>query len=381
MSARPRLSRTETWLNPAQLRRAAREVVPEIATRADEIATLRRLPRDLVAKLRIGGVFRMSSPAARGGLQLHPGEQLEIVEVLAAADPAVGWCAATGAASGFFSAFLSPEANSALFPDADQIVAGDLCIGGRAQRVPGGYRVSGQWHFGSGCTHADVIVAQCPVQDGEAPATGVRVMMAPAASWQILDTWHAIGLAGSGSADFTAHDLFVPEAHTFSLLDPPYYDEPLYRCSHFLFAALVGVPLGLARRAIDVVRSLAAEKPASGAAPLPNVASLRAALVHAESLLGAARAYALETLDAAWTLVEAREPISVEARVALALGRRHAFRTSREIAQHMFNTAGASAVYSRSPLDRLLRDAVTLERQSTLQDPVAGLDDESLALI
>jgi indole-3-acetate monooxygenase len=375
MSARPHFSRTETWLGPAQLRQAARELVPEIATRADEIATLRRLPRDLVAKLRAGGAFRMSSPAARGGLQLHPGEQLEIVEVLSAADPAVGWCAVTGAASGFFSAFVNPEANATLFPDADQIVAGDLCIGGRAQRVPGGYRVSGQWHFGSGCTHADVIVAQCPVHEGEAPASGIRVMMAHAASWQILDTWDAIGLAGSGSADFTAHDLFVPEAHTFSLLDAPYCDEPLYRCGHFLFAALAGVPLGLARRAIDVVRSLAAEKPVSSAAPL------RPALVHAESLLGAARAYALETLDAAWTQVEARKPISIEVGVALALCRRHAFRTAREIAQRMFDTAGASAVYSSSPLDRLLRDAVTLERQSMLQDPVARLDDEALALI
>lgn len=380
MSARPRFSRTETWLSPAQVRRAARELVPEIATRADEIATLRRLPRDLVAKLRAGGVFRMASPAVRGGLQLHPGEQLEIIEVLSAADPAVGWCVATGAASGFFSAFVSPATNAELFADADQIVAGDLCIGGRAQRVPGGYRVSGQWHFGSGCTHADVIVAQCPVYDGEAPASGMRVMMAKAASWQILDTWYAIGLAGSGSADFTAHDLFVPEAHTFSLFDAPCCDEPLYRCGHFLFAALAGVPLGLARRAIDVVRSLAAEKPGAGAVPLLDAAALRPALVHAESLLGAARAYALETLDAAWTQVEARNPISAEVRVALGLCRRHAFRTAREIAQRMFDTAGASAVYSSSPLDRLLRDAVTLERQSMLHDPVAVLDDEALTL-
>lgn len=49
----------------------------------------------------------------------------------------------------------------------------------------------------------------------------MRVMMAPASSFQVLDTWYTTGLAGSGSNDYTTQDLFVPAEHSFSLLEAP----------------------------------------------------------------------------------------------------------------------------------------------------------------
>src|SRR5262245_66159397 len=89
-----------------QILAAARALVPEVETRAAEIASLRRLPTDLVAKLKLAGVFRMPMPRAWGGPEMTPRAQTEVIEVLSAADPSVGWCVMIGSDAGFYGAFL-----------------------------------------------------------------------------------------------------------------------------------------------------------------------------------------------------------------------------------------------------------------------------------
>lgn len=360
---------------PDDVLEAVRKLAPDVALRADEAVALRRLPLDLVAQLKRAGAFRMPMPRAWGGPEMTPRAQTEAVEILSAADPGVGWCVMIGSDSGFYSAFLEEGAARALYPDLDHITAGLVQPAGRAVRVPGGYRVSGRWAFGSGCTHADVIVGGCLVFDGDAPVLGElglpewRVVMAPASSWQILDTWHTTGLAGSGSHDYTTADLFVPAEHTFSLFDAPRRREPLYAFNGMFFANAPGVPLGLARRAIDTVRTLAGEKRLMPELVLlKDVPRARTALARAEMWLGAARAYTYETLDTVWEQLVACGELSPEARLALGLSRFHAFRVAREVVDLMVDTAGTSAIYASSPLDRLLRDAITMGQHVLAQE-------------
>ncbi len=58
-----------------------------------------------------------------------------------------------------------------------------------------------------------------PVMRAGAPQS--RIAFAPASQFEILDTWHSTGLAGSGSNDYRVKDLFVPDAHTIAQDDPP----------------------------------------------------------------------------------------------------------------------------------------------------------------
>ena len=359
---------------------AARGLAPAVEARAGEVATQRRLPLDLVADLKRAGVFRMPMPRAWGGPEMTPRAQTEVVELLSAADPAVGWCVMIGSDAGFYAAFLDEAPARELYPDLDAVTAGLLQPAGRAERVPGGYRVSGRWGFGSGCTHAAVIVGGCLVMEGGAPvldARGLpvwRVMMAPASSWKVLDTWYTTGLAGSGSNDYTVEGLFVPEAHSFSLLEKPRRSEPLYRFNGMFFANTHGVPLGLARRAIETVLKLAGEKMLMPElVRMKDVPRVRAALARAEMQLGAARAYTYETLDAVWEALNQRGELGRELRVALALSRIHAFRVAREVTQAMVDTAGTSAIYASSPLDRLMRDAITMSQHVVAQDRIAEM--------
>lgn len=371
-------------LSSEEIVEGARKLAPQVAARADESARLRRLPAELVAALKAAGVFRMPMPAAWGGPEMSPRAQNEVVEILSAADPSAGWCAMIGSDSGFYAAFLEEEAARALYPDLDMVTAGMLQPAGRALRVPGGYRVSGRWAFGSGVTHADVIVGGCLVYEGEEPVLDERglplwrVMMAPASAWQVLDTWRTTGLAGSGSHDYTTSDLFVPAERSFSLLEPVRRTEPLYAFPGMFFVNMHGVALGIARRAIDVVRKLAAEKTLVPELVLmQNVPRVRSALARAEGMLGAARAYTYETMDRVWEAVRASGGLSRELRLHVALSRVGAFQTARDVVQLMVDTAGSSSIYASSPLDRLLRDAITvcthIAVQERLMESIAAL--------
>jgi alkylation response protein AidB-like acyl-CoA dehydrogenase len=371
-------------LDSAQILENARKLAPKVAARAEEIARLRRLPAELVADLKSAGVFRMPMPAAWGGPEMSPRAQNEVVEILSTADASVGWCVMIGSDAGFYSAFLEDAAARALYPDLDMVTAGLLNPAGRAVPVPGGYRVSGRWAFGSGCTHADVIAGGCLVFDGDQPVLDeaglptARVVLAPAPAFEVLDTWYTTGLAGSGSHDYTTQDLFVPAERSFSLMEPVRRSEALYRFNGMFFSNMNGVALGLARQAIDVVRKLAAEKTLVPEMMLmKDVPRVRVALARAEGMLGAARAYSYDTMDRVWEALRREGRLSHELRLHLSMSRMSAFDMARDVTQLMVDTAGSSSIYASSPLDRLLRDAITLRTHIAVQDrmlwPVSAL--------
>src|SRR4029434_4046771 len=83
----------------------------------------------------------------------------------------------------------------------------------------------------------------------------------------------------------------------------------------------------------------------------------------------ASRAFTYETIDRIWDEARTEGRISPDTRRAMALSLSHAFRSAREIAQSMYDLAGPPAVFTaKSPLDRLLRDAITMSEHVLLSD-------------
>ena len=363
--------------DPVAILARVRELAPSIAARAGEVAELRRLPVDLVADLKASGVFGMSVPKARGGPEMNPRLQCEVYEVLGAADAAVAWCVKIGSDTGYYAALLDDGVAGTLFPGLDCVTAGQVPPNGKAERVDGGYRVSGHWTFGSGCTHADVIIGGCFVTEGGRPLMTdrgpvTRVVAAPASGFEILDTWHSTGLAGSGSNDYRTSDLFVPAAHTFVLEDPPRVAGPLYCYAGMFLASWHGVALGLTRRAIDAALAVVSSKMSifpPPPVPLRQRPHTRVALAHAEMQYRAARAFTYETIDRIWDEAQTAGRVSPDTRRAMMESLSFSFRTARQVAQEMYDLAGTTAVFStKSPLDRLLRDAVTMSQHLLLGD-------------
>jgi 3-hydroxy-9,10-secoandrosta-1,3,5(10)-triene-9,17-dione monooxygenase len=102
-----------------------------------------------------------------------------------------------------------PEAaQDEVFGDGrDGLVAGTLSWQGTARAVDGGWRVEGRWQFCSGVDHAHWVILGCADAATRGPLVHVVV---PRAELEVDDTWHVMGLQGTGSKDVLARDVFVP---------------------------------------------------------------------------------------------------------------------------------------------------------------------------
>lgn len=354
----------------------ARAAAPLLRERSAEIEQARCLPADVVDLLRGTGVFRMALPRSWGGPELNPIQQTEVIEALATGDTSAGWCAMIGMDTPLYAGFLDEQVARELFTDPDMITAGLILPSGRADRVPGGYRVTGRWQFGSGITHADWVVAGCfvytdgePEQSPSGQPMHWRIVIARQEQFEIHDTWHTTGLAGSGSRDYSATDLFVPEEQTFSFAAPR-RPGPMSTPDAIL-ANMPGVPLGVARAALDFVRDLAAgrvDRPTQS--PWAETYRVQMAIAEAEMELGAARAAVYSSLHRQWELAQAGVAQDADQRVAAVLARVNSFRAARSVVSKLFDLIATTAIYKPSPMDRWLRDVQTMRQHVIAQDQV-----------
>jgi len=144
----------------------ARALRPRIRVEADRIERERRLPAGLARELADAGLFRLSLPAAYGGLDLAPAESIAVFEELARADASVAWCVWNGNAY-WTAAQMSEAAAREVFSEPTVIIANSTRPKGRADAGDGGYRVSGRWTLVSGCQISDWIQLACKI--GRAP--------------------------------------------------------------------------------------------------------------------------------------------------------------------------------------------------------------------
>jgi indole-3-acetate monooxygenase len=364
-------------MNEMQPPAAARSDGSEVEAIARELSGLarelavetereRQLPDELVAALRDSGLLRAGAPVEVDGAELAPGVALGCAEELARGDASAGWCVSIAITSSLLAAYLPPEPREELFGGGRGVAAGVWAPRGKARPVDGGVVVSGRWAFCSGITHADLLFAGCLVDaaGGQASDRPVHAVLAiEKRDLEILDTWHTLGLRGTGSHDAIADEVFVPAARMFSLFDGPRVDRPLYRFPIFGFFALsiAAAALGNARAAIDELVDLAGGKVGMGSSrTLAERASTQAEVARADASLNAARALYYQAIDAAWkSASEGDAPVDVSLRSGLRLAATHAVRTSADVARAMYDLAGGSAIYDDSPLQRRFRDAHT----------------------
>ena len=345
---------------------AARLLGPQVQARSAEIEALGALPPDLVDAIRPTGSFRQCVPDDLGGPGVTVTESLRVFEEFAYHDGSVGWCVAIASTTSVLASYLPDPHAGDLFGDPGAIGGGFVVPRGRAVPVDGGLRVSGRWQWGSGVKHCTTIGGGCLVvgADGrpQPRADGLAapfVFMDPD-DVRLIDTWDVAGLAGTGSVDFEAHDVFVPEGRWVQIqAAAPVRDNAWSRFSFFglLAGGVAAVAVGIARRSIDeLIRLAGAKKPQGSTRTLAERAGAQAEVAVAEARLAAAWTWLLAAVEDTFQDARAGRSSTIDQRRRIRLAATHATQTAADVAASMFRTAGGAAVYRKSPIQRCFRD-------------------------
>jgi 3-hydroxy-9,10-secoandrosta-1,3,5(10)-triene-9,17-dione monooxygenase len=204
----------ETATHDELVARAA-ALAPQLRARVGEAERLRRLPDANVAAVREAGLFRVLQAPRFGGFGAGLGTHLDAIAALARGCGATAWCAGVVHAHSWLMGLFPEEAQAETYGrDRDTLISAVISPRGTARRVAGGYRLSGDWAFCSGCEHAQFLLLGAAVLDEAGATLDEGDLLVPVGDIAIKDDWHVVGLRGTGSCGIAARDVFVP-AHRF----------------------------------------------------------------------------------------------------------------------------------------------------------------------
>ena len=348
----------------AAILRNVEAILPIVRAEADESSRIGHLTETLNEAFIRAGIYRAGFSRARGGPEMPLVQQTRMVELVAGVDGGCAWNVAVLAATGFYACRLGDEAFAELYPHHDLPTAGSFNPRGRADVVEGGYRVTGTWKFGSGIHSAHYVLGGAEVFEGGEPvrkADGSHLVLGfwfRVADVEILDDWHVVGLASSGSSGYRVADRFVPGHHTFDRhFAPNPAADPLNRLVELPFYSMAGIAAGLSQHAIDIATDTLRAR--------PQVSERQYALLgEAHSLLRAVRAVVYagvqridEVLFAEGGVPSPHDMARGDAPVATELARR--------IVDLCMEIAGSRMVYSNYPMERVMRDLVGLSAHAS----------------
>jgi 3-hydroxy-9,10-secoandrosta-1,3,5(10)-triene-9,17-dione monooxygenase len=193
----------------------ARNFVPELRRRSEEIHALGRIPHDLFERILAEGLFGLSTPRNYGGLQANVKTRKATIAELGRGDLSIGWVAAlmNNAAWALYALFPKhiTDQLSATPRGFRGCVAASL-VKAKVHKAPGGYVIEeGRWAFNSGVYHANWDMLAMPLVNDAGDIIDHGFALVPIEHITILDDWDTMGLRGTGSSGVFAKDVFVSE--------------------------------------------------------------------------------------------------------------------------------------------------------------------------
>lgn len=356
-------------LDGPTMARSIRETTASTAAASEEARTL--CP-EAVGAFWDSGLMQFMNPREAGGNEPSLRELIDTWQELAWQDGSTGWIGIANLPSAAFAAAYLPEDGFGEVFTAHgnrSTLGGQFAPNGLGQRVEGGYRISGNWSFGSGTGHSNFVVGGfIPMHDGEMQmgALGMPEMYVavfPSEEINFTDGWFVQGLKATGSYDYNVQDVFVPDRRVFPLFTrEPKRGGTLYRFGVMPLTAAghAAWALGVARSMLDDVRVLAKEKIRMGdMATLAHRTTFQRNLSHHEGMWRAARALIIDTFERAETELAGGTDITPAMRAELRVAATYATEACREVAQWVHLAAGTSAIREGSRLERAFRDMYT----------------------
>jgi acyl-CoA dehydrogenase len=218
---------------------------------------------------------------------------------------------------------------------------------GTATRVDGGFVVNGRKPFASQAPAGTAMSTMFTYDD---PDEGRQVlnMSIPlsAEGVQVVETWDALGMRGTGSHDIELTDVFVSDQQVLARRPHGTIDPPLQVILSHAMPPIAAVYLGIAEAARDHAVAAIADTPRAGD-------TLRQRQV---GLMDNRLRVAAWALEGALAAVGDDVSPSMETVVAVMAAKREIALAGTEVAGLAMEVAGGAAFSRRRPIERCLRD-------------------------
>jgi len=355
-------------LDLARLVGQARDLVPVLQGRAAETEKLRRLPDATITALHEAKLFRLFQPVRYGGIEAPFRLFVEIGAILGQGCGSTSWVFNNLVVHNWMLGYWPEEAQDRIWKATPRALIGSSFVfpAGRAEKVANGYRLSGRWPFASGIDASDWMMLAANVATG-GDASEARFFLVPRQGYTIVDNWHAMGLAGTGSKEVVVDGAIVAEAlslaaaagkgdgHPGSAVNK----GPLYKLAWYsLFGFVNGATaLGIAQGAVsEFTHATRARAATASGRHLADFATMQLRLAEAATLVDAAETLMLKDCDEAMQLAEAGRAANDEAKTRWRRDSAFAARMSVRAVDLLFAGTGGSAIAESHPLQRALRD-------------------------
>lgn len=353
------------------------EIVAVIRGYEQQAEQERQLPQPILDIIYQQQWLKVLVPKSAQGLELPLPEVVRMFEALAWAGGNTGWCVNLGAGANMFAGYLDQATSQAIFDTATTWCAGSGAISGRATKVPGGYILRGHWKYASGANHATHFTANAFIDDsstdnnGQAPIPApFRSFIVPAEMVHNRRNWEATGLQATSSNDFEVKDVFVPDQHTFSLLQPSdFATNALYS---FPFEAMAVINMtcmitGLAFHFADEYRRLAMnKKPAHQELTLETHPAAAAIYTKVLAHFNEARNQMYNALDQLWAVYASGQTADKPELEQFIQTCKSASAASRQLINELYPLCGMSILNYEEPLNKIWRDAMTASQHYLL---------------
>jgi len=346
-----------------------RALAPLIAQNAERAEQERKPVDAVISALEDTGVFKSYVPKRFGGLEIDANTFIDIGLSVSEACTSTGWVTTFYMEHNWMLAQFPPKAQMKVFGAQPYVLApASISPTGQARRKDAGYVVSGRWAWGTGVMHADWVLLNGTV-DGEVP--DMRLFLVPRDQIRVEDTWDCAGMAGTGSNDMIAEDVFVTAAFSESLIGmavgrgsgSAWHNSPCYRHPMLpLLSIAAAIPaLGAARRSVELFKERLATRTLYGTlSQQAERASAQMRLAHATVRVGSAETLLREVGQslAVWGARDDECPPDERARLRLQTAQ--IVEMCRDIVRNVMESSGASAHLRPHPMQRIHRDIHTL---------------------
>src|SRR5215472_11498947 len=200
-------------LRPLDRAKAISGLVSEEALAGERLG---RLTDRVAAAMLDANLFAVRLPRDEGGLGGTGVELFEATEEIARADGSAGWCMLISNAVGtFIHIGADPEARCEIFGNGPVACWATLLPKARSVAIKGGFRLSGNFSWGSSSSLSRCVMVAEPIAD-RGGRQWFRAHLVPKEDVEIREgSWDVMGLRATASVDYTITDKFVPAHRTF----------------------------------------------------------------------------------------------------------------------------------------------------------------------